>query len=216
MKLDSALPDFLPSERIGTFSDGVFAVVITILVLGIEIPPDTTTTAAELLALREKFLHQILIYFVTFWLIAVYWSQHHLLFSGVKQINRPLVVLNLLFLLPATLLPFVTQLMGTFRSEWRPVLLFGITNLWAAFMFERMSANVAARPELHKSATTASLARRSKLGSRFYGVVMILGVLLALIDVKAGTALFLVMPIAYFYSFIRDPLAPRPRSTSAK
>jgi uncharacterized membrane protein len=216
MKFESPLPEFLPTERLGTFSDGVFAVVITILVLGIEIPSDSATTAAELLALRDKFLHQILIYFVSFWLIALYWSQHHLLFSSVKQIDRPLVVLNLWFLLPATLLPFVTQLMGTFRDEWRPVLLFGVTNLWAAFMFERMAANVAAQPELHKSTATASFARRSKLGARFFGVVMIVGVLLALVDVKAGTALFLVMPIVYFYGFIRDPFAAGSGSTSAK
>jgi len=207
MTHDNSLPRFFAPERAAGFSDAIFAVVITILVLGIDIPPDSADTAAELIVLREKFLHQILLYFVTFWLVAMYWAQHNLLFASLERIDRKLVVLNLFFLLPVTLLPFVTQLMGTFRSEWRPVFVFGAANLWAALLFERMAAHVAARPETHKGAKTASLARRARWGARFFSLVMILGVLISLLDVKAGTALFLVMPAVYFYAFIRDPLA---------
>ncbi|MGB8222189.1 MAG: TMEM175 family protein [Polyangiales bacterium] len=216
MKLGSPLPEFFPPERTMTFSDAIFAVVMTLLVLGIDIPSDSANTATELVILREKFLHQILIYFVSFWLVAMYWSQHNLLFAGLERVDRGLVVLNLFFLLPVTLLPFVTQLMGTYRTEWRSVLVFGATNLWAALLFERISAHVAVRPKTHSGSTTAGLAHRTKLGARFYAVVMILGVLLSLLDVKAGTALFLVMPIVYFYSFIRDPFATHPSPPSTK
>jgi hypothetical protein len=106
--------------------------------------------------------------------------------------------------------------MGTFRTEWRPVLVFGATNLWAAVLFERMSAHVAVRPETHKGPKTAALARRTKLGARFFAMVMIAGVLISLLDVKGGTALFLVMPIVYFYAFVRDPLRSRLDSMSMK
>jgi len=213
MKLEGSLPEFLPPERTVAFTDAVFAVVITVLVLGIEIPSGGSTPTADLLELREKLLHQILIYFVAFWLIAMYWSQHHLLFSGLKQIDRPLFVLNLLFVLPVTLVPFVTQLMGTFRTEWRSVLVFAVTNLWAALMFERISTRVAARPDMHKGTAIVSLAARFKLGARFFGVVLLFSVLLSRLDVKAGTALFLVMPIVYFLNFIRDPFGTRSSST---
>ncbi|MGB8331775.1 MAG: TMEM175 family protein [Polyangiales bacterium] len=216
MKQDSSLPQFFSPERTAAFSDAILAVVITILVLGIDIPPDSADTIAELLVLREKFVHQILLYFVTFWLVAMYWSQHNLLFASIARIDRTLVVLNMFFLLPVTLLPFVIQLMGTFRTEWRTVLLFGFTNLWAAFLFERMSAHVAARPESHKGAQTALIARRGRQGSRFFAFVMVLGVLIARLDVKLGSALFLVMPAVYFYSFIFDPPYLRLDPPSAK
>jgi len=209
MKFEGSLPEFLPPERTVAFTDAVFAVVITVLVLGIEVPSGAPVLAADLLEWREKLLHQVLIYFVAFWLIAMYWSQHHLLFSGLKQIDRPLFVLNLLFVLPATLVPFVTQLMGTFRTEWRSVLVFAITNLWAALIFERMATRVAARPDIHKGTAIVSLAARFKLGARFFGVVLLLGVLLSRLDVKAGTALFLVMPIVYFLNLLRDPFRTR-------
>jgi uncharacterized membrane protein len=216
MEQQSSLPEFFAPERTAAFSDAIFAVVMTLLVLGIDIPSDSADTAAELLALRDKLVHQVLIYFVSFWLVALYWSQHNVFFAGLERIDRALIVLNLFFLLPVTLLPFVTQLMGTFRTEWRPVLVFGATNLWAAVLFERMSAHVAVRPETHKGPKTAALARRTKLGARFFAMVMIAGVLISLLDVKGGTALFLVMPIVYFYAFVRDPLRSRLDSTSMK
>ena len=121
------LPRFVPPDRAITFSDGVFAVVITVLVLGIEIPSDAVLTGAALTVERTKLLHQLLIYVVAFWMVGMYWSQHSLFFAGLTQIDRGIVVLNLLFLLPVTLLPFVTQLMGAKRDDWRVVLVFGLS-----------------------------------------------------------------------------------------
>jgi len=70
------LPRFFPLERVIAFSDGVFAVVITILVLGIEVPSDVALDPAAMSLAREKFLHQLLAYVVAFGLIAMYWTHH--------------------------------------------------------------------------------------------------------------------------------------------
>ena len=197
------LPRFFPLERAITFSDGVFAVVITILVLGIEVPSDIALDAAEFAVQREKFLHQLLVYGVTFWLVGMYWSEHSLLFDGLRRMDRRLVVLNLLFLLPVTLLPFVTQLMGTIRDDWRIVLAFAATNLFGALVLERQWSHVAARPETHKDSHTPRLARRMLWGVRFFGLVLITAVLISLLDVKAGIFAILVMPIVFFVNFTR-------------
>lgn len=207
------LPRFFPLERAVAFSDGVFAVVITILVLGIEVPSDIALDAAEIAVQREKFLHQLLVYGVAFWLVAMYWSQHSLLFAGLRCMDRRLVVLNLLFLLPVTLLPFVTQLMGTIRDDWRIVLVFAMTNLFAAWILERQWSHVAARPETHKDAHTARLSRRMLWGVRFFGLVLIAAVLISLLDVRAGIVVILVMPFVFFVNFMR--LGKRPPSDLA-
>ena len=109
------LPRFFPLDRLVAFSDGVFAVVITILVLGIEVPADVASDAAGLAEARDKLVHQLLAYMVAFALVAMYWTQHGMLYAGVRSADRRLVVLNLLFLIPVTLLPFVTQVMGARR-----------------------------------------------------------------------------------------------------
>jgi uncharacterized membrane protein len=197
------LPRFFPLERAVAFSDGVFAVVITILVLGIEVPSDGLLDAAAIAADREKLLHQLLVYVVAFGLIGMYWAQHSLLFSGLRHMDRGLVALNLLFLLPITLLPFVTQVMGARRDDWRLVLVFALTNLIAVGVFERQWNHVLALPETHAGPKTARLARRIVWTSRFFGLVLIVGVLVSLLNVKAGIAVILVVPLIFFLNFIR-------------
>ena len=142
------LPRFVPLDRMLAFSDGVFAVVITLLVLGIEIPSDAVLTGSALVMEREKILHQLFIYFVAFWLVGMYWSQQSLFTSGLKQIDRGTFVLNLLLLLPITLLPFVTQFMGTMRADWRAVLLFALVNVFATLVLVSMWSRIAALPEI--------------------------------------------------------------------
>jgi uncharacterized membrane protein len=208
------LPRFFPLERVIAFSDGVFAIVLTILVLGIEVPSDVALDAAAMALQRETFLHQLLVYGVAFCLIAMYWVQHSLLFAGLRQMDRVLAVLNLLLLLPVTLLPFVTQLMGARRDDWRGVLVFAVTNLFAAFLFERLWNHVAAQPETHKDQKTALLARRVRWGTRFFGVVLIAGVLVSRLDVQAGILIILVMPFVYFLNLLRDPLGSDTKAPS--
>lgn len=203
------LPRFVPLDRMVAFSDGVFAVVITLLVLGIEIPSSSVLTGPGLAVAREKLLHQLLIYFVTFWLVGMYWSQQSLFTSGLKQIDRGTFVLNLLLLLPITLLPFVTQLMGTLRGDWKVVLYFALTNVLATFVIERMWSRIASLPETQKGPQTATLAARMRVEVRAHAAVMVVGVLVALLDVRVGTFVFILIPFAHFYNFLRDPFRSR-------
>ena len=203
------LPRFVPLDRMVAFSDGVFAVVITLLVLGIEIPSSSVLTGPGLAVAREKLLHQLLIYFVTFWLVGMYWSQQSLFTSGLKQIDRGTFVLNLLLLLPITLLPFVTQFMGEMRSDWRAVLNFALTNVFATLVIERMWTRIASFPETQKGPQTATLAARMRVEVRAHAAVMVLGVLVARLDVRAGTLVFVLIPFAHFYNFLRDPFRSR-------
>lgn len=204
------LPRYFPLERVITFSDGVFAVVITILVLGIEVPSDLALDPTAIALEREKFLHQLLVYVLAFGLIAMYWTQHSLLFAGLQRVDRRLVVLNLVFLLPVTLLPFVSQLMGTRRDDWRSVLVFAGINFVAAWLVQRQWAHVLALPATHKGPETSRLARRLVWATRFYALVLLVGVLISLLDVRAGIAIILVMPLLFFMNFVR--IGKRPPS----
>ena len=209
------LPRFVPLDRLVAFSDGVFAVAITVLVLGIEIPSDAVLTGSALVMEREKIFHQLFIYFVAFWLVGMYWSQQSLFTSALKQIDRGTFVLNLLLLLPITLLPFVTQVMGTMRADWRAVLLFAVTNLLATLVLVRMWSRTAALPEIHKSPQTATLAGRMRVEVRVHAAVMVVGVLVARLDVRVGTLVFILIPFAHFYNFLRDPFRSRASGLSS-
>lgn len=206
MEHEVDLSRFFPLERTIAFSDGVFAVVITILVLGIDAPPEGALATTDLVSLLEKLGHQLLIYIVSFWVIAMYWSAHSILFGTLRWMDRGLLVLNLLFLLPVTLLPLVTQLMGANRTDWRLVLVFGATNLCLVYVLRRAWKHVAARPETHRSTGTAMLAGRIVRGARIFAAIILGGVLVSVLDVRVGIGLFLLMPVFYFSNYARHLL----------
>ena len=109
---EEPIPRFFAPTRTIAFTDGVFAIVITILVLGIEAPSTLDVSTAEFEEIRRTSAHQLWLYFVSFCIVGSYWIQHTVLFGSLRSIDRPIAVLNLLYLLPVTLLPFVTQVMG--------------------------------------------------------------------------------------------------------
>lgn len=206
MELDP-LPRFFPLDRAKGLGDAVFAVVITLLVLGIEVPEGgTLVSESEFTPEFQRLGYQVLVYFVSFWIVAMYWSQHSLLFAGLQRLDRTTLVLNLMFLLPVTLLPFVTQFMGERRGDWGVVVLFAVTNLLAALVFLRLSKHVASVPDIHEGSQILSLVRRLTVGIRFFVVVMVVGVLTALVNVRVGILCFVLTPIAHFYNYVRDPL----------
>src|ERR1700676_3442872 len=108
----------MPTSRIKALSDGVFAIIITLLVLEIHVPEvqDKNISAAlehSLLAMTPKFLSYIL----SFVLVCIWWVAHHHLFHILKRSDRGLLWLNSLFLLWLAFIPFPTALMGDFPGE---------------------------------------------------------------------------------------------------
>jgi uncharacterized membrane protein len=108
----------VPDERPGTttdrtesFSDGVFAVAITLLVLDLSVHDVPSGGLAD--ALAHKWPHYVT-FVVSFLTIGIIWSNHHLMFERIARIDRTLVLLNLLLLLSVTAIPFPTGLLASY------------------------------------------------------------------------------------------------------
>ena len=93
----------LTSSRLEAFSDGVIAVIITIMVLELKVPH-----VGGLAGLRE-ILPILLVYGLSFAFTGIYWVNHHMLVDRVKQIDSRVLYTNLLFLFSLSLLPFFTS-----------------------------------------------------------------------------------------------------------
>ncbi|MDY6795857.1 MAG: TMEM175 family protein [Actinomycetota bacterium] len=102
-------------ERVNGFSDAVFAVAITLLILGIDVPvvKEVSELPSELTSLWPKFLAFI----ISFALIGFFWVAHHLMFSYLKRYSPGLLWLNLLFLMFIVFLPFSTALMSEYDTS---------------------------------------------------------------------------------------------------
>ena len=115
--------------RLEAFSDGVLAIIITIMVLELKVPH-----GADLGALGPL-LPVVLSYVLSFIFIGIYWSNHHHLFHAVRHVDGRILWANLHLLFWLSLIPFVTGWMGENHFAAWPVALYGTVLLSAAIAY---------------------------------------------------------------------------------
>ena len=114
----------MEKSRLEAFSDGVFAIVITLLILDIRFPDvDYSQFGATLVSL----LPRILAYVMSFIIIGVYWVTHHNSMHAMKKTDRRFLWLNILLLLCISFIPFPTSLLGRYPFQAGPIMIYGLT-----------------------------------------------------------------------------------------
>lgn len=105
-------------ERMILFSDAVFAIAITLLVIEIKIPPlvDKSVTEIQLLHSLVELIPKFMGFLVSFLLIGTYWRAHHFLFGYVVKTSPLLLTVNLVFLFTIVLMPFSTGIFGEYST----------------------------------------------------------------------------------------------------
>jgi uncharacterized membrane protein len=122
--------------RIVAFTDGVFAIAITLLVLSLEVPSDLV--GAGLHDFLVDSWPQLFAYFLSFAVIGRFWISHHDMFSLLHGFDRRLMVLNLVYLSLIVLIPFPTELLGDFGDRTDAVVLYAFVVGTAALMTARI------------------------------------------------------------------------------
>lgn len=115
--------------RLEAFSDGVIAIIITIMVLELKVPHE-----AEFSALKEK-IPVFLSYVLSFIYIGIYWNNHHHMLHTVKTVRGGILWANLHLLFWLSLVPFTTGWMGENHFAPAPMVLYGINLLMCAVAF---------------------------------------------------------------------------------
>jgi uncharacterized membrane protein len=102
-------------SRVLAFSDGLFAIAMTLLVVGIEVPDlSDVDSVGELADALNDDLGSFISFFISFAVIGRYWVAHHDFFGRLAAVDRGLIWLNLLYLMFIAFLPFPTGLLGNF------------------------------------------------------------------------------------------------------
>ncbi len=108
----------LTKARIGALTDGIFATVMTILVLGLRPPTlNVSTPGASLSSELSKLALNILTYALTFITLGLYWVGHHNQFHYVRRTDRALLWINIAFLMSIGFVPFTTSLLGAYPGD---------------------------------------------------------------------------------------------------
>lgn len=113
----------MQKNRLETFTDGVFAIVITLLILDIHFPEDNYE---HLIHAFIDTIPKMLAYVSSFFVIGIYWVAHHQWFEKVAKVNRTFLWLNIVFLMFISFLPFPTSLLGLYPFEPLPIIVYGV------------------------------------------------------------------------------------------
>jgi uncharacterized membrane protein len=167
------------TNRIEAFSDGVFAIAITLLIIEIHPPEDTSRLGHQLLDLWPSYLG----YLISFLLIGLVWANHHQMFDHIARGDRVLIFINTPLLMDVVFLPFVTGVLASAlrngEGERVAVVLYGGT-LTVGGVFFNAVWEYARRHHrlLHDGITpadAAAMSRRFLLGPFLYGAGSALG-----------------------------------------
>jgi len=170
------------------FSDGVIAIIITIMVLELRVPHDASLKA--LVPIIPVFLS----YLLSFVFLGIYWSNHHHLLQAVKHVNGPVLWANLHLLFWLSLVPFVTGWMGENHFAARPVALYGTVLLFAAIAYFIL---VRALLTLHGRDSLIATALGSDFKGKISIVIYLTAIALSFIRSWIAGALYVMVAIMW-------------------
>jgi len=107
----------LSTKRLEAFSDGVFAIAITLLILEIKIPDSSELGKTSLLHYLLGIWPKYFAYVFSFVVIGIYWANHHYIFQFYRKTNHVFNILNIFFLLTISFLPFPTAIFGEYIND---------------------------------------------------------------------------------------------------
>lgn len=180
----------MTKSRLEAFSDGVLAIIITIMVLEMKVPHGDSIYALK------PVLPILLSYILSFINIGIYWNNHHHLFHAVKQINGKVLWANIHLLFWLSLLPFFTGWMGENNFTMWPVALYGINLLLAGVAYYVLS-KILIRVHGNNSTLAIALGKDKKgfISILLYGV----GVLISLLGFSTiGLIIYAIVAIIWF------------------
>jgi uncharacterized membrane protein len=157
----------MPKTRLEAFSDGVLAIIITIMVLELKVPHGDT------LAALQPLLPVFLSYILSFIYVGIYWSNHHHLLHTVKHVSGGVLWANLHLLFWLSLTPFVSGLMGENHFAALPTALYGIVLMMSAIAYWILSG-VIIREDGRNSLLAKAIGRdiKGKVSVVFYAVAI--------------------------------------------
>lgn len=190
------------TRRLEAFADGVLAIAITLLVLGVQLPGQTGDLVAALASRWPSYVA----YVTSFLTIGIIWVNHHLLFTLIDRTTRTFLMVNVIFLMTVAFLPYptaiVAQRLASGSDEAAAAVFYGLTMVAIALMFNVLWEYASREGRLLRADVDRSSLRRGTLSYRLgpitYLVCSAVSVWLPLVGVLlfAALAVFWILPIS--------------------
>ena len=170
------------------FSDGVFAIIITIMVLELKIPYGTELNS--LVPVIPVFLSYVL----SFVFLAIYWNNHHHLCQAIEKVNGSILWANINLLFWLSLIPFVTGWMGENNFAPLPVALYGVVLLLDAMAYFILTLVLKAH---HDKDSKLVLALGNDFKGKISVVIYVIAIAVAFLNSLLAAALYVVVALIW-------------------
>jgi uncharacterized membrane protein len=193
--------NYFAKNRVETFSDGVFAIIVTLLVLEIKVPhidlhDDSRELVHALFGLFPKFISWI----ISFFTVCVIWVNHHRLFKIFRIFNHGLFWWNAVLLMWCSFIPFPTAVLGDYPNNQTAVLLYGIVMMFMALTFSLMRIYVASNKSLLHPEIDLEKFKKGTFFSIIFGPFLyLIGAIISFIHPYASFALYLGIAIYFIF-----------------
>ncbi|MGA9405565.1 MAG: TMEM175 family protein [Bacteroidota bacterium] len=174
--------------RLEAFSDGVIAIIITIMVLELKIPHGANLSALFPLA------PIVLSYALSFVFLGIYWSNHHHLFQAVKHVDGRVLWANLHLLFWLSLTPFVTGWMGENQFAPGPVALYGVVLLFSAVAYFILTKTLLA---IHSKDSVLATAIGRDFKGKISVAIYIVAIALSFVNSAVAGAMYVLVAIMW-------------------
>lgn len=187
-----------PTQRMAAFSDGVFAIIITLLVLELRVPELEKMTSQDAWSALIRLSPEFLSFAFSFFILCIFWGNHHQLFYAIKHSDRKLLWYNNFLLFWLCFIPFPTAFLGRYPTNMVAVMLFGAALFLAASAFSIMTYYLLLKSNLFDDHVPMKerirLQRQSYWGVSLYA----LSVILAPVSIYISFFIFILVPVIYF------------------
>lgn len=183
----------MQKNRLEAFSDGVIAIIITIMVLELRVPHGTD------FAVLRPLLPVFLTYLLSFIYVAIYWNNHHHLLHAAQRVNAPILWANLHLLFWLSLIPFVTGWMGENHFAELPTALYGFVLLMASIAYWFLERAIVAE-QGRDSVLASAIGRDWKAKSSL--ILYAAAVVLSFVNQWIADAIYITVAVMWF---IPDP-----------
>jgi len=179
----------MTKNRMEAFSDGVLAIVITIMVLELKVPHGGNWSDIQTL------IPIFLSYILSFVYIGIYWNNHHHMLHTVHHVSGRILWANLHLLFWLSLIPFTTGWLGENQFGQNPAILYGINLLTCAFAYELLQAAII---KDHGTESTLKKAVGSDWKGKLSPILYVAGILLCFVNQWIGMALYVAVAVIWF------------------
>jgi uncharacterized membrane protein len=193
------------TTRLEAFSDGVIAIIITIMVIEFKLPDLTKdSTPAETIALLRHLLPYFISYAFSFMMIGIFWANHHHMFHLLEHTDVQLIWQNFLFLFFLSFIPFATAIVGANPSVAISPVIYGSIMLLTNSSFLLMRHYSLTKKLVHRDKNrqlTVNVFRvsiKSRTKAIIGTIVYLAAILLAYVNVYLSYICFAIPPIIFF------------------